>query len=239
MVNVVGMMRVKNCARWIVESIRSILPLCRCVYVLNDHSTDGTAFEIINTVRPTWVNQVRYICSPFRGLDEARDKNFLLGTILNEFPRADWVLNIDGDEVLEDGGCDTLRQFVEAPNNPTPAYGLKIAHLWNSPTTVRTDGRWGNQHRASLYRLDAAWQGYGQTTFGSGANFHCGNMPRGIRPVENLEIKLIHYGYMEEADRIKRHTFYKEHDPHNRFTENYEDILRGTGGGPIVVEELK
>jgi glycosyltransferase involved in cell wall biosynthesis len=38
----VGMLRVKNEQRWIARVIESILPLCEYVYILDDHSTDGT-----------------------------------------------------------------------------------------------------------------------------------------------------------------------------------------------------
>ncbi len=66
-------MRVKNEQLHIYEVIASVLPLCRRIFVFDDHSTDGTP-EICHR----FGERVSLFPSPFEGLDESRDKNFLL-----------------------------------------------------------------------------------------------------------------------------------------------------------------
>ena len=92
-----GALRIKNEARWIGEVLERALALCSEVYVLDDHSTDETP-----AICQSFGERVRLMPSPFSGLDEARDKNFLLTRIVAARP--DWVLWIDGDEVLERTG---------------------------------------------------------------------------------------------------------------------------------------
>src|SRR5437899_367770 len=86
-----GVFRVKNEARWIERSVRSVLPVCDRVLVMDDHSTDDTA-AICRSLG------VEVVESPFFDLNEARDKNWLLDQV-----KADWILMIDGDEVLASG----------------------------------------------------------------------------------------------------------------------------------------
>src|SRR5512146_3144075 len=90
------MLRVKNEARWIRRVIKALFPLCERVFVLDDHSTDGTP-ELCCTIGAP----VTVIPSPFDGFDETRDKNFLYDYVLTHSP--EWILHVDGDEMLMAG----------------------------------------------------------------------------------------------------------------------------------------
>src|SRR5689334_19804583 len=117
---VVAMMRVKNEGRWLAEVLMAIHQVTDQILLFDDHSTDDTrliATKLGATVLP----------SPFDGtLDETRDKNYLLDEIRKWKP--DFVLSIDGDEVLERGAGDRIK------NNLKPAYALycfPIRYVWN------------------------------------------------------------------------------------------------------------
>ena len=87
-------MRVKNESRWIKRSIASIAPLCNAgILVLDDHSTDDTPDVARASGAKVWA-------STFEGLDEVRDKNFLMASA--HLYAADWVIMIDGDEAVRD-----------------------------------------------------------------------------------------------------------------------------------------
>jgi hypothetical protein len=68
----VAMLRIRNEERWIQEVIRSTFHLCDRVFVLDDHSTDQTR-SLARSVDP----RVTVFDSPFKGLNESRDKNWL------------------------------------------------------------------------------------------------------------------------------------------------------------------
>lgn len=193
---VIGMMRVQNEARWIVESITSILPLCAQVLVLDDHSMDDT-IKLVQALPKTQV-----IPSPFTGWDESRDKNFLLGLALMKFP--DWVLCIDGDEVLEENGAEYLQENLSRMES-TDFQGIEfpIAYCWGTKNTIRTDGHFGTFHRVSMFRPEVD-HGFRTTVHSGNRNLHCGNAPNSLRSYFMHEPKIKHYGYMLLEDRQRK-----------------------------------
>jgi glycosyltransferase involved in cell wall biosynthesis len=66
-------LRIKNEAAHIHEVITSVLPLCGRVFVFDDNSTDDTV-----AICRSFGARVTVFSSPFVGLDETRDKNWLL-----------------------------------------------------------------------------------------------------------------------------------------------------------------
>lgn len=229
-----GIMRVKNEQRWIAKAIRSIAGLCAPIVVLDDHSEDDTAqiaFECGAVVLP----------SPFEGLDETRDKNYLLQQTVKEFS-PQWILCLDGDEELADG--DQHRIWAAVSSGHSDAYSLRIKYLWDSPEQCRTDGVYGRFFRPSLWRVRP-----GQTfkSTGNGGNFHCGNVPQGMRAVMS-QATLNHYGYMFKEDRLKKFHWYNERDPGNTFEDFYQHIVIGDlyaadsrfkHAGPLKLEPIE
>lgn len=230
----VAALRIKNEAAHIGEVLERALALCGRAYVFDDHSTDETA-----ALCRAFGARVALLPSPFEGLDEARDKNYLLQQVIAARP--EWVLWIDGDEVLEAGGPAQLKAAVQRAQG-VAAFSLKIAYLWDDPEHVRVDGIFGRFTRPSLFRLQG--QPVGQLAFpttGYGGNFHCGNIPQGLvgRTVE-LGVRLKHYGYMARAQRDAKYKFYTTIDPNNAAEDNYRHLAGEPGaryapGAPVIV----
>src|SRR5690242_19614938 len=183
-------MRIKNESRHIQEVLARLLALCSVVFVFDDRSTDNTI-----GICSTFGNRVRVFPSPFKDLNEARDKNYLLERLKEA--QADWVAWIDGDEVLERKGPKLIRRSVSR-HPETATFSLWISYLWDRVDQVRVDGFWGRFMRPSVFRLSqqrldrvrfAAW--------GTGPNFHCGNVPEGLSGINKvLPVRLKHYGYL-------------------------------------------
>ena len=240
---VAGMMRCKNEARWIKRSIESIAPLCNAgIVVLDDHSTDGTAEIALGLSGRV---KAAVIPSPFRGLDEVRDKNALLDMALKT--KADWVVCIDGDEVLMPGHADRLKiemQRIMENGAAIRALAFSILYLWDREDQIRVDGVYGSMSRVSAFRP-------GKERFEptGGVNFHCGNCPQAIQGRAHAGVSLLHYGYMERDDRLRKYSWYNAKDPHN-FSENeYRHIVQGDiveipadavlkHGGPLRLRQL-
>jgi hypothetical protein len=148
-VKVACMIRARNEARWIWRTIQSVLPLCGSdIYVMEDGSTD-------DTVAVAEAAGAIVLPSPFagQGLDERRDKNWLLEEVRQRC-QADWILMPDGDEELEPGGCDKIRRALET-NPPVDCFALRFLTLWDSIDTVRLDGIYGTNMRQSLFRANS------------------------------------------------------------------------------------
>ena len=212
-------LRVKNEAAFIHEVLTRALEFCECAYIFDDHSTDDTV-AICRSFR----DKVTVFPSPFEGLDEARDKNYLLEHIIEADP--EWVLWIDGDEVLEKRGPKRIRAAAGRAGNIT-IYSLRIAYLWNDPHHVRVDGIYGRFYRPSLFKMRG--QPSNNLHFaatGVGGNFHCGNIPTGlIGRSATLNIRLKHYGYMSPEKRRSKYEWYVTKDPDNAAEDHYRHIV--------------
>lgn len=209
-----GMLRIRNEARWIERVIKSIIPLCERIVILDDHSTDGTQ-DICRSF-----DSVTVLDSPFKGLNEARDKNYLLVRVASFRP--EWILHIDGDEELEPGGSGKILRTVE--NGEAIFYKLPVVYLWDSQQQMRVDGVYGRFKRPSLFKpLDGArFGGLG------GAHFHCGNVPVPTDgPCGDCDARLLHYGYLNREDRIRKYRWYNFNDPKNSKEDRYRHIVIG------------
>lgn len=227
-----GLMRVKNEARWIERAIQSILPVCEHVLVFDDHSVDATAD--LCAMMP----HVTVIHSPFSGLDETRDKNWLLEKARAE----DMVLMIDGDEVLTPQARQAIREALASGG---ACFSLPILYLWDRETQVRVDGVYGRFARPSMFRPG----NYHFESTGAGGNFHCGNAPLALQgSARMLDAPLLHYGYMNREDRIRKYDWYNLRDPDNANENGYRHMVVGDvfpadacfrHGGPLAFKSLE
>jgi glycosyltransferase involved in cell wall biosynthesis len=245
------MIRAKNESRWIEEVIRSIMPLCERIYVMDDHSTDNTV-AILESLRYVTVEKdldrrhvevVTVLPSPFTGLNESRDKNWLYDQILLEC-EPEWILCIDGDEVLEKNGPHLIRTRCGAAPY-IDSFRLAIAFLWDSPNRWRTDRIYGDFWRPSLFRpfipdpekpddlLVAKEFRFKATPFGRHVgsdqpNLHCSSVPqRRIHGSKMLPVRLKHYGYMDRADRVRKLDYYTSIDWKNEAEDCYRHMTQG------------
>jgi glycosyltransferase involved in cell wall biosynthesis len=234
--NILGLMRVRDERRWIERCVRSLLPLCSNVLVFDDHSTDGTP-EICERIE-----RVRVVRSPFNdGINETRDKQFMLNAAAVYKPS--WCALIDGDEVLEDGGAEIIRRDCETAPPGAVSLSLPIVYLWDSDTQYRCDGVYARFSRPSVFRYIPGAQ-FKATT--NGGNFHCGSTPKGYKPYP-CGARLLHLGYRDKADRIRKYEFYNRVDPRNVVENEYKHIVVGDlfpadarfkWGGPLEVRAL-
>jgi glycosyltransferase involved in cell wall biosynthesis len=206
--SVIGIYRVKNEARWIKESLERTLQVSDKVILLDDHSTDDT--RAIASSIP----KVTVVPSPFTGLDEARDKDYLLALAIVSKP--DWIIQLDGDEVLTKRALGEINPWV----HQTKLGGIlnfRIAYLWDNVNRERVDSVYRSfyQPRAySLFDQPAKTHTYNRTVYGG--NFHCGQVPVGHSgPTHTMKHPIKHYGYMDAADRERKYKWYNEKDPNN------------------------
>lgn len=234
----VGMLRIHNESQWIAEVIESIQPLCDKIFILDDHSTDNTV-EICMRYHP----KVDVLPSHFSGLNESRDKNWLLDEITRRC-KAEWILCIDGDEVMEPRGPEIIRQTIAAHPN-TSSYVLKIAFLWNDHATWRVDRIYNDFWRPSLFRpfhedpnkpddrkllseLRFMATPFGRAANGNEPNLHCSSVPqRFIHGCGLMPVRLKHYGYVKREWRVKKLDHYTSIDWKNDAEDCYRHMVQG------------
>jgi len=211
----VGMLRVKNEARWIKRVIESIEPVCASVFVFDDHSDDDT--EKICASLPN----VTFIPSPFIGVDEGRDKTFLLAEVMKH--GADWILSIDGDEEVSPEVLPIIRDMIERPISS--CYAAKILYLWDREDLIRVDGIYQNFWRPRLFKPSASNLQY-VNLYG---NMHCTCAPSDldIKAIRYPGFELKHWGYIEKEIRIAKYQWYNQQDPNNANEDCYRHMVQG------------
>lgn len=246
LVPIIGLLRVKNEARWIDRVVRAIKPICAATVILDDHSTDGTP-DICRRAGALVLD------SQFETCDESRDKDFLLthaySYVPEEYSRGNpaspyWGLLIDGDEELVTSDLakvDLLSRRMECHS-----FSFDILYLWDQINMVRVDGVYRNFRRPSMFRLMNKRFRFLKTPFG--ANFHCSSIPQemlhGSRP---SGARLLHYGYLHAEDRLRKYEWYNRMDPNNIGEDGYKHMVIGDTfpaesafrwAGPLRLEAL-
>jgi len=218
-----AMLRVKNESRWIARVIRSIQPVTHRIIILDDHSTDNTASickKLDCTVIPSPY--------PAMDLDEARDKNRLLSSLWScgALP-GDYVLSIDGDELLNPPDLEHFRVLSCSSTTTPRLYSFKIEYLWDREDQLRVDGLYSHFYRPSLFPLTNRGLTFHSTHYGG--NFHCGSVPTNLcaQVIQSPHVRLIHFGYLHREDRIRKYRTYNLVDPSNSYEDSYRHMVCG------------
>ena len=212
----IGLLRVKNEARWIERVLESIWPICSHILVLDDHSSDDTP-EICERM-----GAVVYR-SEFQGIHEARDRDFLLGEAWRYAGIGDYCLMIDGDEALYQPDIPAVE---DAMRRGQLCCSFHIVYLWDREDQVRVDRWYREFRRPSLFKLNSRSLTFRRTTFGG--NFHCSSAPAQLLGcIAPIPARLLHYGYLYREDRIRKYEFYNRVDPNNGLEDGYRHMVIG------------
>lgn len=232
------MLRIRNEARWLREVLASIQPLTHDIVVFDDNSIDNSR-EIAQDMGAL---VIRSQFDP-EDTDESRDKQILFDVVRGHNPQ--YVLSIDGDEVLPIDAAETIRATL----NPEIAlYCFRIRYAWNDRQHYRVDGVYDRQQQWRMFSLIGQKPDLRFAGNGAGGNFHCGNAPRGIRGAGcMMNADILHLGYMHAEDRIRKYEWYNRIDPGNKREDNYRHMVIGdifpadskfAHGGPLKIFTL-
>lgn len=135
----------------------------------------------------------------------------------------DWILFLDADEMFEPAFKDNIKQLIS--DSTVDVYYFRLYDFWNE-TQYRDDIFWSAHHyyRPYLMRYNPnfkyEWKEQAQ---------HCGRLPVNISllPYRTSEMRLKHYGWAKEKDRIEKYERYKKLDPDATYgwKEQYDSIL--------------
>ncbi|TCL60287.1 glycosyltransferase involved in cell wall biosynthesis [Hydrogenispora ethanolica] len=226
-------MRIKNVAMWIGDSLSETSKLADHIVILDDGSTDNTPSICRKFPK---VRYYRQFCSIS---DQVRDKNKLLKYTLALNP--DWVLALDGDEVLEKKAASKILDEIAEidPQNPQHTiFRLRLLYFWNDLNHYRNENsKWGQ------FWKDALWTTWGQNLntlqflpSGFAENHHCGRIPKGIvGNRKDIDVWVKHYGYVYFWQRKQKAEFYLRTEK----KPSYLNLINGNAEKGMILEEWK
>jgi len=136
----------------------------------------------------------------------------------------EWILNIDADQIFEVKMREEIHKLIN--QNEIDAWFFRLYDFWDE-THYRDDAMWC-AHKAwnwcSLLRykpdFNYVWKETPQ---------HCGHFPKNIGelPCARSLMRLKHYGWANEADRIAKYYRYMQLDPGAKYgwQAQYDSIL--------------
>lgn len=198
---IICLMRIKNEEKWIAAVLRRASGAADEILILDDGSTDQTP-DIYKTFSNV---QYRYYDRPS---DENRDRQELLNWAIER--EADWVLWLNGDEVLEECAGGTMRREISNidPRNPQYTYFyLNFLYFWNDPDYYRYDSNYKSIWQP---RLMTTWGQekdllcIGPTAHRDG-EFHFGVMPYNLKGMgKAIDVRVKYYGYLNPEMRERK-----------------------------------
>lgn len=224
-------MRIKNVAMWIGDSLSETSKVADHIVVLDDGSTDDTPNICQKFPKVRYFRQLRPVS------DQVRDKNKLLKYTLALNP--DWIMALDGDEVLEKKAADEIfREIAEInPENPEyTVFRIRLLYFWNDMNHYRDENsKWGQFWKAAI------WSTWGQNLpsiqfqpSGFAGNHHCGRIPKGIvGKQKDIDVLAKHYGYVYFWQRKQKADFYlrTEKNP------SYLNLINGNAEKGMILKE--
>ncbi len=200
----------------VLESLRGHIDQA---VILDDGSTDNTIKLCRDILKDIPLHIVQNERSMFAQEAQLRKKQW------NETVKTnpDWILNLDADEVLENGFWEHAQALVNDPDYDF--YCLRLYDMWNE-THYREDRYWSahSVYRPFLMRYQPdymyKWNEIPQ---------HCGRFPMNTFsfPSAQSEFRVQHFGWATAHDRTQKSKRYKHLDPDAIYgiREQYDSIL--------------
>jgi len=199
----------------VVESIRSILPLCDEMVVAVGQSDDAT-YDLISRIDP---NKIRIIETVWD--DTMRAGGRVLALETDKAYRAvsgdsDWAFYIQGDEVLHEKYIEPVRQAMLQWKDDPRVDGLLFdyLHFYGSYDYVGASPKWYNHEIRIIRKSDAIYSFRDAQGFQKGKHQHLN-----VKPAHAC---MYHYGWVKEpiAMQRKQENFHKLYHPDDWVEKN-------------------
>lgn len=218
-----GMALLRNEAnenRWLSDFITQMRLICDRMVILDDCSTDDTysmcklyECEMYKTEKQLWET------------NEVQARRLLFNYTINGADNNDWIICLDGDELLELEHIAYINWVMKHYNNyGIDSIGFKLFDMWNEKQ-YRDDKYWTAHFRYWPMTIKY-YKGFNYEW--SDKALHCGRFPlNSCKKMLPTNIPIRHMGWSTEALRMKKYDRYMKIDGEgkNGILEQYYSIL--------------
>ena len=231
---IVATYRVKNEARFIEQSLKSVIDICSEIVILDDNSTDETVEICSSFDKVTDIIKQKEL-----SLDETRDRNRLFETARKL--GSDFILSVDGDEVFMPGASDILFEELSTIHTNSNVFEFQFLTLWDNLNTIRVDGIFGYYWQKRLLRMKNQTASLLFSENDNPGNLHCGSIPptsMGFNAPAKSNVKIFHLASLDDEVRKRKYEYYIKTDPDSVLTGAYKHMISGEGkfSGPNGIE---
>ena len=195
---VCGFTIVRNAIKYdypVVESIKSVLPICDLFVVAVGNSDDGT-LELIKGIDKDKIKIVKTIWD-----DSLREGGQVLAVETNKAFDAipddvDWCFYIQADEVVHENSHQTIRETMEKWLTVPTVEGLlfKYQHFWGTFDYIGVNRQW-YKHEIRVVRNDKQIRSYRDAQ-----GFRKNNLKLKVKPIDAY---IYHYGWVRPPSIMK------------------------------------
>ena len=229
-----GVYWIKNEARFIEKSLKSVMEICSEIIVMDNNSTDDTVEICSGFDKVTEIIKRKEL-----PLDEVRDKNILYEHARKSNP--DFILAVDGDEIFMPHASEILFEELSTVHPDSDVFEFQFLTLWDDVNTIRTDGIFGYYWQKRLLRMKNQPYSLLFVENDNPGNIHCGSIPPSSVGFDNQaksSVKIFHLASLDDEVRQRKYGFYTKTDPDNVLTGAYKHMISGEGkfSGPNGIE---
>ena len=229
-----GVYWIKNEARFIEKSLKSVMEICSEIIVMDNNSTDDTVEICSGFDKVTEIIKRKEL-----PLDEVRDKNIIYEHARKSDP--DFILAVDGDEIFMPHASEILFEELSTIHPNSNVFEFQFLTLWDDVNTIRTDGIFGYYWQKRLLRMKNQPYSLLFVENDNPGNIHCGSIPPSSVGFDNQaksSVKIFHLASLDDEVRKRKYGFYTKTDPDSVLTGAYKHMISGEGefSGPNGIE---
>ena len=191
------------------ESLNSLVPICKKVFVAAGDSEDATTKELkklsgVEVFETTWDPNLRQ-----GGLILSEQTNLSLNHLREQAPEKNaWGIYLQADEVLHENDYERIKNDIaKAEEQGCDVLRFRYFHFWQSHSKVAINKKWYPQEiRAVKLRSDVE-------SWGDAQSF------RGVKKVYESDAFIYHYGHVreEESYKNKKEGFFRMYASDEKF----------------------